>query len=160
MTVPCSMERLVCTLRLIGVSCPGAIVGTGVAVVLLVAGCSSQATGPTTASVTKATPVVSQVSCDRAKQLCQAAAGPGATVLAAHETTVARVQTVGVGPFGSNPRAGKRWSGLPAQGEASWCALRVGTRYSIVAAAPNHPMIAFVVSSSPLTVGPGGPSTL
>ena len=30
--VPCSMERLVCTLRLIGVSCPGAIVGTGVAV--------------------------------------------------------------------------------------------------------------------------------
>ncbi len=136
-----------------------AIIGTGVAVVLLVAGCSSEATGPT-AAVTKAEPVVTQVSSDPAKQLCQAAAGPGAIVLAAHETTVARVRAVLVGPAVSSALAGKRWSGLPARDEAFWCALRVGTQYSIVAATPNRPMISFVVSSTPLTVGPGGPVTL
>lgn len=156
----CSMERLESTMRLMGMSCRGAIVGTAVAVVLLVAGCSSQATGPTAASVTKATPAVGRASIDSAQQVCQAAAGPGVTVVVAHETTVARVRAIIVGPFGSSALAGKRWSGLPAQGEASWCALHVGTQYSIVAATPNRPMISFVVSSSPLTVGPGGPATL
>lgn len=48
---PCSMERLGSTMRLMGMSYRGAIVGTGVVVVMLVAGCSSQATGPTAASV-------------------------------------------------------------------------------------------------------------
>lgn len=38
-------------MRLMGMSCRGAIIGTGVVVVMLVAGCSSQATGPTAASV-------------------------------------------------------------------------------------------------------------
>lgn len=147
-------------MRLMGMSCRGAIVGTAVAVVLLVAGCSSQAAGPNAVSATKATPAVSQASNDRAQQLCQAAAGPGTTVLAAHETTVAKVRTVLVGPAASSALAGKRWSGLPAQGEAFWCALHVGTQYSIVAATPNRPMISFVVSSSPLTVGPDGPATL
>ena len=147
-------------MRLMGMSCRGAIIGTGVAAVLLVTGCSSAATGPTAASVTKAVMLGAQVSSDRAKQLCQAAAGPGAIVVAAHETTVARVRAVWVGPAGSIALAGKPWSGLPAQGEAFWCALQVGTQYSIVAATPNRPMISFVVSSSPLTVGPDGPATL
>jgi len=157
---PCFMERMGSTIRLMAMSCRVAIIGTGVAVVTLVAGCSSPATGPTGASVTNATPAVSQASNDRAQQLCQAEAGRFATVLEAHETTVARVRAVIVGPFGSSAVARNRWSGLPAQGEAFWCALRVGTEYSIVAATPNRPMISFVVSNTPLTVGPGGPATL
>jgi hypothetical protein len=161
------MERLGSTMRLMGMRCRGAVIGTGVAVVMLVAGCSSQATGPNAASATKgassatkATPPVSHASSDRAEQMCQAGAGPAAIVVAAHETTVARVRAVIVGPFGSSALAGKRWSGLPAQGEAYWCALHVGAQYSVVATTPNRPAISFVVSSSPLTVGPDGPSTL
>ena len=155
----CFMERLGSTMRLMGMSCRGAIIGTGVAVVMLVTGCSSQATGPNAASATKAA-AVSHASSDRAEQMCQADAGPAAIVVAAHETTVARVRAVIVGPLGSSALAGKRWSGLPARDEAFWCALRVGTHYSIAAATPNRPMISFVVSSTPLTVGPGGPVTL
>ena len=154
------MERLGSTMRLMGMSCRGAIIAMGVAVVMLVGGCSTQASGPNAASATKATPALSHASSDRAERMCQAGAGPAATVVAAHETTVTRVRAVIVGPFGSSALAGKRWSGLPAQREAYWCALHVGTQYSIVATAPNRPMISFVVSSSPLTVGPGGPATL
>lgn len=55
----CSMERLESTMRLMGMSCRGAIVGTAVAVVLLVAGCSSQAAGPNAVSATKASPASS-----------------------------------------------------------------------------------------------------
>jgi hypothetical protein len=94
---------------------------------------------------------------ESAWRLCRTAIGQDGTVLSAHRTTVDQVRQHRGGPPLRISRAEQPWSSLPGDAMAAWCAVRAGSVYTVSAVSPRAPVVAFMTSSIPLDVGPGGP---